>query len=116
LSRSVGGFRVRLEALQQRCGTSTLGDEHERAQSTITGPSYRSIELLTEAVFEVGVPVRVDTVGATIMRRMVGEARAVIVAPPADDPSSRRLAATESLYHGEDVRLKFRRLKKLPEM
>jgi hypothetical protein len=76
---------------------------------------FRSLELLTEAVFQAGVPVRVDTVVATIMRRMVSESRAVKVSPPADDPLKRWLGANEPLYNGEGVRLKFRRLKKLPE-
>jgi hypothetical protein len=109
-------FEVHLESIPAASRYELTGDEHARAKSTIIGPSYRSIELLTEAVFKAGVPVRVDTVGATIMRRMVSESRAVVVAPPADDPSKRWVAANEPLYQGEDVRLKFRRVKKLPEM
>jgi hypothetical protein len=101
---------VHLESIPAASRYELTGGEHARAKSAIIGPSYKSIELLTEAVFKAGVPVRVDTVGATIMRRMVSESRAVIVPPPADDPLNRSLPAIEPLYDGEDVRLKFRRV------
>lgn len=55
------------------------GYDRTRAVEAPIGPDYRSREALTTALFTTGIPVRVDTIGATIMRRMVREGQAVVV-------------------------------------
>ncbi len=61
------------------------------------GPSYLTREFLERAVFEVGVPVRRDTVGAVIMRRLVCEGRAETIPTPAVDLATLRPASTSHL-------------------
>lgn len=56
----------------------------------IIGPSYHAREFLEEAVFRAGVPVRGDTIGATILCRMVTEVRAEVVPRPLVDPADKR--------------------------
>lgn len=71
------------------------------------GPEYRSPDLLLEALQVAGVPVQADTAGGTIMRRLVLEGRAVVVAASADDPAERWPEAARPLYDGEDSRAIF---------
>ena len=54
------------------------GHDNARATDALIGPDYRSREALVSAVFETVIPVRVDTIGATIMRKMVRERWAVV--------------------------------------
>ena len=55
------------------------GHDNARAAEAYIGPDYRSREALVAAVFETGIPVRVDTVGATILRKMVRQQWAIVV-------------------------------------
>jgi hypothetical protein len=98
-------YRLTLESIAAAGRHEFIGYDHSRAIAAIIGPFYRTRELLVEAVFAAGVPVRCDTIGATIMRRMVREARAVVVATPLDDPAKRWLQSGEPLYDGAHYRL-----------
>jgi hypothetical protein len=103
-------YRLTLESVAAAGRHELTGYDHARAIAAIIGPFYRTRELLEEAVFKAGVPVRCDTIGATIMRRMVREARAVIVAIPLDDPAKRWPQSGEPLYDGTHYRLNVRKL------
>lgn len=65
-----------------------------RGKWPIIGPSYHAREFLEEAVFGAGIPVRRDTIGATILRRMVAERRAEVVPRPPLDPADKRPTGT----------------------
>jgi hypothetical protein len=79
-------FNVRLTA----CGPSgrhmLAGYDHAHATEALISPNYRSHEALIAAVFTLGIPVRVDTLGATIMRRMVRKRWAVVVRSDRERP------------------------------
>jgi hypothetical protein len=61
------------------------------------GPAYLARESLERAVYEAGVAVRRDTVGAVIMRRLVLEGRAERVPMPVVDLATLRPSATSHL-------------------
>ena len=61
---------------------------------------------LREAVEVAGVPVRADTIGGVIMRRLVIEARAEVVPVPAEAPAKRQSLSVGSVYDGEDAPLR----------
>lgn len=61
------------------------------------GPAYLGREILERAVFEVGVPVRRDTVAEVILRRLVMEGRAERLPAPAVDLATLRPAAKAHL-------------------
>ena len=82
-------YSLTLESIVAAGRHEFTGYDRARAVAAIIGPSYRTRELLVEAVFTAGLPVRCDAIGATIMRRMVREARAVVVTPPLNDPAKR---------------------------
>src|SRR5688572_13377293 len=70
-------YHLTLESITSAGRHEFTSYDRARAVAAIIGPSYRSRDLLEEAVFTAGVPVRCDTIGATMMRRMVREARAI---------------------------------------
>ena len=55
------------------------GYDHARATEALISANYRSREALIAAVFRTGFAVRVNTLGATIMRKMVRERWAVVI-------------------------------------
>jgi|SRR5687767_8260122 len=55
------------------------GYNHAQAVEALMSPNYRSREALVVAVFQAGFPVRVDTIGATILRKMGRQGWAVVV-------------------------------------
>jgi len=82
-------YTVALESVPAAGRHELLAHDARRAVWPRIGPCYRSAELLREAVFLAGVPVRADTIGGVILLRLVSEGRAVLVAAPADDPAER---------------------------
>ena len=71
-------YRVRLIHCVPSGRHDLAGYDHAAVQALI-GPDYRSRDALEAAVFQAGLPVRIDTIGATILRKMGREGPAVVV-------------------------------------
>jgi hypothetical protein len=54
------------------------GYDHARAVEVLVSPAYRSHPALVAAFLTTGFAVRVDTIGATILRRMVRDRWVVV--------------------------------------
>ena len=71
-------FRVDLVTCLPSGRHELTGKDDARAAETVIA-TFHNWEHLVAAVYFFGVPVRVDTLGATIMRKMVREGCAIVV-------------------------------------
>src|SRR5688500_12403595 len=75
-------YRIRLTHCVPSGRHNLTGYDHARAVEAMIGPNYRSRDALVAGVFTAGIAVRIDTIGATILRRMVRDSWAVVVVCP----------------------------------
>ncbi len=66
-----------------------VAEDPLRGRWVIVGPSYRGAVFLETAVYRVGVPVTVASIGGVILARLARDGLAVTVTVPADDLTSR---------------------------
>ena len=90
-------YTVQLESVLSAGRHELVAHDAKRATWPAIGPAYHSREALELAVFTAGVPVRAATIGDEIMKRLVREGRAEIVAATTEDLSMRRPSRAQHL-------------------
>lgn len=66
-----------------------VAEDPLRGRWVIVGPSYRGAAFLEAAVYQVGVPVAVASIGGVILTRLARVRRAVRVSAPSNDLTGR---------------------------